>query len=271
VHRDFESTVTERRYLDDSSVREFDATVTAVRGTRVVLDATQFYPTGGGQPHDTGVLRAADDEYDVVDVQLTDELEHQLDLDLDGDGSVDGDESLELEPGDDVVGVVDDARRSAHSRYHTAQHLLSAVLLDAYDARTTGNQLYEDRARLDCEYDRFDDDDLDAVERRLNEHVDADHPVRWYAMDRDAAEAELDTARTRIDLLPDSITELRIVEIGGDGPRGHCERADAASDPLDRTACAGTHVTHTGEIGAVTVTGRETAGAGEERVRFELD
>jgi misacylated tRNA(Ala) deacylase len=261
--------VTERRYLDDSSVREFDATVTAVRGTRLVLDATQFYPTGGGQPHDTGVLRTADDEYDVVDVQLTDELEHHLDLD--GDGTVDGDESLDLESGDDVVGVVDDARRTAHSRYHTAQHLLSAVLLSEYDARTTGNQLYEDRARLDCEYDRFVDDDLDAIERRLNEHVDADLPVRWYTMDRDVAETELDTARTRIDLLPDSITELRIVEVGGDGPRGHCERDAAATNPIDRTACAGTHVTGTGEIGSITVTGRETAGAGEERVRFELD
>jgi misacylated tRNA(Ala) deacylase len=269
LRRNFQSTVTERRYLDDSSVREFDATVTAVRGTRVVLDATQFYPTGGGQPHDTGVLRTPDDEYDVVDVQLTDELEHHLDLD--GDGTVDGDESLEIEPGDDVVGIVDDARRSAHSRYHTAQHLLSAVLLAAYDARTTGNQLYEDRARLDCEYDRFDDDDLAVIERRLNEYVDADHPVRWYTMDRDVAEVELDTDRTRIDLLPDSITELRIVEIGGDGASGHCERADAATDPIDRTACAGTHVTGTGEIGSVTVTGRETAGAGEERLRFELD
>jgi misacylated tRNA(Ala) deacylase len=267
--------VTERRYLEDSSVREFDATVTHVRGTRVVLDATQFYPTGGGQPHDTGVLRADDDEYDVVDVQLTDELEHHLDRGAgdssNGEDEGDGDALVPLEPGDGVVGVVDDARRSAHSRYHTAQHLLSAVLLDEYDARTTGNQLYADRARLDCEYDRFEDDDLAAVEDRLNEHVDADHPVRWYVMDRDVAEAELDTDRTRIDLLPDSITELRIVEIGGSGPSGRCERADAAADPLDRTACAGTHVTGTGEIGAVAVTGRETAGAGEERVRFELD
>ncbi|WP_323675110.1 alanyl-tRNA editing protein [Halorubellus sp. PRR65] len=263
--------MTERRYLDDSSVREFTATVTDVRGDRVVLDATRFYPTGGGQPHDTGVLRTDDDEFDVVDVQLTDELEHHLDLDLDGDGAVDADEALNLDVGDDVVGVVDDARRTAHSRYHTAQHLLSAVLLDEYGARTTGNQLYEDRARLDCEYDRFDDDDLDGIESRLRHLVDADEPVRWYTMDRDSAERELDTDRTRIDLLPDSITELRTVEIGGSGPRGHCERTDAASDPIDRTACAGTHVTGTGEVGEVTVTGRETAGKGEERVRFELD
>ncbi|NHN42556.1 alanyl-tRNA editing protein [Halorubellus sp. JP-L1] len=268
--------MTERRYLQDASVREFDATVTAVRGDAVVLDATHFYPTGGGQPHDTGVLRTDDDAYDVVDVDLTDELEHHLDLDGSDDdgGGADADRDdakLDLAPGDTVVGVVDDARRSAHSRYHTAQHLLSAVLLDEYDARTTGNQLYEDRARLDCEYERFDDDDLDAIESRLSELVAADHPVRWYEMDRDVADAELDTDRTRIDLLPESITELRIVEIGGDGPRGHCEPADAADEPIDRTACAGTHVTGTGEIGDVTVTGRETAGSGEERIRFVLE
>jgi misacylated tRNA(Ala) deacylase len=258
--------VTERRYLDDASVREFDATVESVRGDRVVLDATHFYPTGGGQPHDTGVLRPATNEgestgdgFAVVDVELTDVVEHHLDPGPDA-----------LAEGDAVVGVVDDARRTALMRYHTAQHLLSAVLLDAYDARTTGNQLYTDRARLDCEYERFDADDLAAIEARLNDLVDDGLPVRWYTMARETAEAELDTDRTRIDLLPDSITELRIVEIGGDGPRGHCERAAAASDPLDRTACAGTHVTDTADIGDVTVTGRETAGAGAERIRFEL-
>jgi len=254
--------VTERRYLTDGATREFSATVTAVRGDAVVLDATYFYPTGGGQPHDTGVLRADDDAVDVVDVELTDVVEHHLEDDA-------GDH--DLTEGDAVTGVVDDGRRTAHSRYHTAQHLLSAVLLEEYDAATTGNQLYEDRARIDCAYDRFEADDLDAIQARLRELVAADHPVRWYTMARAVAEDELDTDRTRIDLLPDSITELRIVEIGGDGPRGHCERAAAASDPVDRTACAGTHVTGTGAVGEPTVTGRETAGSGEERVRFELD
>jgi len=254
--------VTERRYLQDSSVREFDATVTAVRGDRIVLDATQFYPTGGGQPHDTGVLRTECDAFDVVDVELADELEHHLEYAGDDHG---------LEAGDAVTGVVDDARRTAHSRSHTAQHVLSAVLLETYDARTTGNQVYEDRARLDCEHERFDRDDLDGIESRLREVVAADHPVRWYEMARGVAEAELDTDRTRIDLLPESITELRIVEVGGEGPRGHCDPGDAAADPLDRTACAGTHVPGTGDIGSVTVTGRETAGSGEERIRFELD
>lgn len=254
--------MTERRYLDDSSVREFDATVDAVRGDRIVLDATHFYPSGGGQPHDTGVLQTADTTLDVVDVELTDVVEHHVDEDA---------TALQLEPGDAITGIVDDDRRTAHSKYHTAQHLLSAVVLDTFEARTTGNQLYEDRSRLDCEHDRFTDDDLATIETRMNDLVTDDRPVRWYTMDRATAETELDTDRTRIDLLPDSITELRIVEIGGDGPSGHCERSDAATEPFDRTACAGTHVPSTGMIDAVTVTGRTTAGAGEERITFELD
>jgi Ala-tRNA(Pro) hydrolase (EC 3.1.1.-) len=89
-------------------------------------------------------------------------------------------------------------------------------------------------------------------------------------MDRAAAEATLDTDRTRIDLLPDSISELRIVEIGGLDSEGDAAEADGDAAPYDRTACAGTHVGSTGEIGEVVVTGRETKGSDEERVRFAL-
>lgn len=250
--------MTEALYLTDTSARRFEATVERVAGDRVVLDRTCFYPTGGGQPDDRGTLGADGTDWTVTGVEKTDTIYH----------AVDGDPP---EPGTAVVGELDWDRRFAHMRYHTAQHLLSALLLDAFDARTTGNQVYEDRARLDCEYDRFDEADLATIEDRLNDLVDDDLPVRWYGMDRGTAEAELDTDRTRIDLLPDAITELRIVEIGGDGPQGECQRADAAAEPYDRTACAGTHVERTEAIGTVTVTGRQTAGAGEERLRFELE
>jgi misacylated tRNA(Ala) deacylase len=146
-------------------------------------------------------------------------------------------------------------------RYHTAQHLLSALLLEEYDAPTRGNQLYADRARIDVEHDRFTETDLADVEARMNDLVADARQVRWYAMDRDRAEDELDTARTRIDLLPDSIQELRIVEIAGHG---------SADEPYDRTACAGTHVGNTEAVGEVEVTGRETGGSDRERLHFEL-
>lgn len=265
--------MTEQLYLENDSVRRFEATVERALDDRVVLDRTHFYPTGGGQPHDTGVLSLADDpdrRWRVVGVEKTDTIYHTLAPDE--DGAIDEDDSGWTPPpeGTRVVGEIDPDRRDAHARYHTAQHLLSALLLREFDAPTTGNQLYADHAHLDAAYDRFDDADLDRIETRLNELVSADYPVERYTMDRATAEATLDTDRTRIDLLPDSITELRIVEIGADDDT-YGDGDDAYDDePYDRTACAGTHVQSTGEVGEVVVTGRETKGSTEERVRFAL-
>ncbi|KAB1192082.1 alanyl-tRNA editing protein [Haloferax sp. MBLA0076] len=239
--------MTDARYLDDATRLTFEATVEAVRGTdRVVLDQTYFYPTGGGQPNDTGTLSGDDTEWVVTDVVKRDRIEHVVD----GDAP---------EPGTTVTGEIDADRRRAHMRYHTAQHLLSAVLLNEFDAETTGNQLYADHAHLDCAYDRFDAGDLQTIETRLNDLVESGLPVRWYTLDRDEAEATLDPERTRLHLLPDSIREVRIVEIGDE------------DDPFDRTACAGTHVESTGKIGTVVLTGRTTQGSSHERIDFVLE
>lgn len=239
-------------YLADATRRTFEARVVRTLDERIVLDRTCFYPTGGGQPHDTGTLRLREDQtgdrpsWTVSDVSKTDTIYHHLGGDPPAAGT-------------SLVGELDWPRRHAHMRYHTAQHLLSAVLLDEFEAETVGNQLYHDHAHLDAAYDRFSDTDLDDIESRLNDHVDADLPVRWYDLDREEAESRLDTERTRLDLLPASITEVRIVEIGD---------ADA---PLDRTACAGTHVESTAEVGRVEVTGRETKGGETERIEFVLE
>lgn len=235
--------MTEALYFDDTGRDEFEATVERVHDDRVVLDRSAFYPAGGGQPADHGTLHAGDRSWRVVDVQKRDTVYHHLDGDEEPPGT-----------GTTVTGRLDWDRRYAHMRYHTAQHVLSAVLLDAFDAETTGNQLYADRARIDVAYPRFDGDDFSDIEDRVNEVVAADRPVEWYVMDRGTAEAELDPERTRLHLLPDSITEVRIVEIEG----------------VDRTACAGTHVSSTGELGRFEITGRETKGADEERVKFVL-
>jgi misacylated tRNA(Ala) deacylase len=237
--------VTEPRYLDATDERRFRATVERSLDDRVALDATLFYPEGGGQPADRGTLATDDREWAVTDVQKRDTVYHHLDGEAPAEGTV-------------VEGTLDWDRRYAHMRYHTAQHLLSALLLEEFDANTTGNQLYADRARIDAAYDRFSESDLERITERTNELIDRGMPVRWYGMDRERAEAELDTDRTRIDLLPDSISELRIVEIGPE------------DDPYDRTACAGTHVSNTDEIGRFEATGRETKGGDEERLRFVL-
>ncbi|WP_119821742.1 alanyl-tRNA editing protein [Halalkaliarchaeum desulfuricum] len=261
--------MTDQRYLEDATVRTFEATVERALDDRIVLDGTHFYPTGGGQPNDTGRIVADGDSWRVVDVEKKDVIYHRLE-------PSDGTDSATPTEGTAVTGQLDWDRRYAHMRYHTAQHLLSALLLEAFDAPTTGNQLYHDHAHLDCAYDRFDEADLTSIERRLNELVDEGRPVRWYTMDRERAEETLDTDRTRIDLLPDSIQELRIVEVGGERARAGGGAIDAPpgdSDrvpPYDRTACAGTHVENTAEIGEIVVDGRETKGSNEERIRFVL-
>ena len=261
--------MTDQRYLEDATVRTFEATVERALDDRIVLDGTHFYPTGGGQPNDTGRIEADGDSWRVVDVEKKDVIYHRLE-------PADGTAAATPTEGTTVTGHLDWDRRYAHMRYHTAQHLLSALLLDEFDAPTTGNQLYHDHAHLDCAYDRFDDADLASIERRLNELVDEGRPVRWYTMDRDRAEETLDTDRTRIDLLPDSIRELRIVEIGDERARaggGAIDSPPADADrvpPYDRTACAGTHVENTAEIGEIDVDGRETKGSNEERIRFVL-
>ena len=240
--------MTDPLYLDDTDKQQFAARVERSLDDRVVLDRTCFYPTGGGQPADRGVLHSEEgaETWTVTDVEKTDTIYHTV-------------EGSPPERGTTVTGEVDWDRRHAHMRYHTAQHLLSAVLLERFDAETTGNQLYADHAHLDCAYPRFSDADLASIERRLNDLVAAALPVEWYTLDRATAEETLDPERTRLHLLPASITEVRIVEIvGSDG------------EPYDRTACAGTHVGSTDEIGPVEIVGRETKGRDAERVEFVL-
>lgn len=240
--------MTTKLYFEDSYIDTFEATVEAVEGRTVYLDRTAFYPTGGGQPHDTGLLRTdAGNRAAVVDVSGRERIGHELGETLDG-----------LHEGEDIVGILDWKRRYALMQYHTAQHLLSAVLLKEFDAPTTGNQLYADRARIDCAYERFDAADIDHIEEQVNAYCVADHDVSTVVMDREEAESTLDTERTRLDLLPSSVTEVRIVTIGDE------------ADPIDRTACAGTHVKETGEIPPFEITGRETKGSDEERLTFHL-
>ena len=243
--------VTKQTYLEDSSVRRFRATVKRALSNppRVVLDRTEFYPEGGGQPADHGTLATGDRKHRVTNVDKRDTIYHELD-------------DASFEAGTVVTGELAWARREANMRYHTAQHLLSALLLEMYDAQTRGNQLYTDRARIDVEHDRFDESALATIETRMNELVADARPVRWYTMDRETAETTLDTTRTRIELLPKSIDELRIVEVGQPNGTnsGPVERVGETTG-YDRTACAGTHVTNTGQVGEVTVTGRETGGS----------
>ncbi len=228
--------MTELIYFRDCYKKEFDAEVLGVKGSRVILDKTAFYPEGGGQPSDTGKIgnsriKKVEKNKGVV--------EHVL-------------ENNPFEIGETVHCRLDWDRRYSHMRYHTAQHVLSAVVLEKYEGRTTGNQIYEDRAHIDFDVDISDK--KGGVEEKVNSIIDKERDVDIYTMTREKALEELDKERTRIDLLPDSIEEFRIVEI----------------KKVDKTACAGTHVKNTGELEGFNITDTVNKGKDRKRVEFEL-
>jgi len=240
--------MTELRYLPDADdVVDFSATVTEVGddGDYLILDGTYFYPEGGGQPADRGTLSWDGGSAEVVDVYKDHgEVRHD----------VEGVEGALPDVGDAVEGHVDEERRRAHRRMHTAQHVLSRVVLDEYGAGTAGNQIHADRSRIDFEPADFDDDDLARIERLANEAIAADYPVTKEERPRPQVEAETDEGRSLLHLIPDHVDPLRVVEIEG----------------YDLCPCGGTHVDRLGEIGRIEITDRTSKGADTERIEFVL-
>jgi misacylated tRNA(Ala) deacylase len=236
--------VSEQRYLpDDEYTREFETSVTDVDDDTVVLAGTYFYKEGGGQPADHGNLSWDGGSARVVDVrQDHGEIRHTLAGDL-------------PDPGTTVRGELDWERRYAHMRYHTAQHVVSKVVLDEFDASTAGNRIHTDRARIDFEPAAFDTDDLRTIERLSNDLIERDLPVEKSRRSRDALEAETPDGRTNLDLIPDHVDPLRAVAIGD----------------VDVCPCGGTHVDGLGELGRIEIVDRTSKGADVDRIEFVLD
>jgi len=238
--------MTELRYLPDADgVTDFEATVAEATGEYVVLEGTYFYPEGGGQPADRGTLEWDGGRADVRDVRKNHgDVRHYVE-------EIEGEVPLE---GTTVRGVVDAERRERLRRMHTAQHVVSRVVLEEFDAATAGNQVHVDRSRIDFEPADFDDDDLALIERETNDLLGRDLPVEKTERPREEVEAETPEGRTQLDLIPDHVDPLRVVEIDG----------------FDICPCGGTHVDSLGEVGEIEITNRESKGAEVERVEFEL-
>ncbi len=229
---------TELLYLRDAYLRDVAATVTAVEGDRVALDRTVFYPTGGGQPHDTGVLGGAS----VVDVRKDgDEVWHVVEGGL-------------PRLGDTVEGHLDWERRHALMRTHTALHVLCGVIWHEWGKAVTGGNMEPLAARMDFEFDPLPEGFGGAVEARVNEELAAARPIEVRFVPRAAALADEDLIRTKVDLVPLSVTELRIVDIVG----------------LDKQADGGTHVRRTDEVGRIRVVKTESKGKANKRIRLEV-
>jgi misacylated tRNA(Ala) deacylase len=231
---------TELLHLRDAYLTEFDARVIEVRDRAVALDRTAFYPTGGGQPHDTGML----DDSPVIDVRKdADRVWHVL---------ADGAEVPAV--GSTVHGRVDWARRHALMRTHTALHVLCGVIWNEWRVPVTGGNMEPLSARMDFEFDPLPDGFGPRVEQLVNDALAADHPIAVTFLPRSTAVSDADLIRTKVNMIPEAVSEIRVVDIVG----------------LDKQADGGTHVRSTAEVGRIRVVKLENKGKGNKRVRLEI-
>lgn len=235
--------MTELLYATDAYLKEMDATVQEVRDGAVILDRTVFYPTGGGQPHDTGTLTWSGGACRVTEVkrQGADVL-HKIEGDAPPVGSA-------------VHGMIDWDRRFALMRHHTALHSMSGVIYRLHGALVTGGQMYVDRARMDFALEDLSPEKLQTIEDETNRLLAEGHPVHVSILPREEAFQIPDLIRTNINLLPPSIQEVRVVNIEG----------------IDQQADGGTHVADTREVGRVRITKSENKGRINKRVEIVVE
>lgn len=232
----------------DSYKKEFDAVVLNVDDThagehRVLLDQTAFYPGGGGQPHDVGSLEFGGTRTDVQKVQkVGEDVWHTV------MGAVPA-------VGMRVTGRINWLRRYQLMRTHTAMHVLCGVVWRDYQAQVTGGNMEPLRGRLDFEFETLQQDLVGEIEGKINAEIKAAREVRTRVLPRDEAMQIPDLIRTKINLLPPSLTEIRIVEIVG----------------LDIQADGGTHVANTSEVGRISILDYKSKGRINKRIRLGLE
>jgi misacylated tRNA(Ala) deacylase len=229
----------------DAYARQADAVVQAVDAETggVLLDRTVFYPGGGGQPADTGSLRdGSGHSWGVTGARKRDEdIWHAV-------------EGSPPEVGTHLRVELDWGRRHALMRTHSALHVLCGVVWRDYSASVTGGNMEPLAGRMDFEFETMAGELVAEIERRVNDEIAADREIRVAVLPRDQAFAIPDLIHTKINLLPPGIREVRTIEIVG----------------LDLQADGGTHVARTSEIGRVRVTGYESKGRINKRIRIEV-
>jgi misacylated tRNA(Ala) deacylase len=229
---------TEPLYLRDAYLVSFTGTVVGVDDQAIALDRTAFYPTGGGQPHDTGTLEGLQ----VTDVRKAGGLVWH---------TVDGTPPA---VGAAVAGEVDWERRHALMRTHTALHVLCGVIWNEWRVPVTGGNMEPLSARMDFEFDPLPEGFGPRVEELVNAELAADRAIEVSFVPHADAVLDDDLIRTKISLVPDSVPEIRVVDIVG----------------LDKQADGGTHVRSTAEVGRIRVTKTESKGKGNKRIRLQV-
>ena len=234
--------MTDRIYLRDADLLSFTATVLSVDDNRVELDQTAFYATSGGQPHDTGHITWESGAASVIDVRTVEgKVFHTL-------------AGLIPEVGTEIHGEIDAERRKNMMRTHTAMHNLCGVIWRDWKRVVTGGNMDSLSGRMDFEIDQIPEGFAKKIEDLCNIEIKADRPVEVSFMSRESAVFDRDLIRTKTNLVPESVSEIRVVDIVG----------------LDRQADGGTHVSSTNQVGRIEITKTESKGKGFKRVRFVL-
>lgn len=234
---------TRRIYQTDAYVKAFEARVRAVEGAQVALDATAFYPGGGGQPCDLGYLTEHDRTWPVLNVRRKGPaVWHEVEGEPPAAGAV-------------VWGELEWERRYALMRTHTALHVLCGVVWRDYGAKVTGGKMGPLEGRMDFEFETLRGELVHEIEEKINVEVSASRPVRVSFLSREEADQHPDLIRTKINLLPLGITVVRVVEIEG----------------LDVQADGGTHVANTKEVGGIRIVDYKSKGRINKRMRIVVE
>lgn len=237
--------MTELLYLDDAYRKGCEATVDTVDESerRVELDRTVFYVHGGGQPADLGRIKGRAGEADIVDVRR----EGAIVWHVIGAGDLPA-------VGDRVELQIDWQRRYELMRTHTAMHLLCGVIWNEFGRAVTGGNMEPLAGRMDFEFDPLPEGFKQTIADAVNAEIAADRPIEVSFIEREIALLDEDLIRTKVNLIPESVEEIRVVDIVG----------------LDKQADGGTHVASTGEVGHFEVVKTESKGKGNKRVRIRL-
>jgi len=235
--------MTDLLYLRDAYQTTFSAQVVGVREDALALDRTAFYPLGGGQANDTGVLAGRS----VTDVRKEGlEVWHTVEPASDGSSLPD--------VGAVVEGEIDWDRRHQLMRTHTAMHVLCGVIWNEWKVPVTGGNMEPLSARMDFEFDPLPEGFGPRIEELVNAELAADRAIVVDFLPRDTAIQDADLIRTKVNMIPEGVREIRVVDIVG----------------LDKQADGGTHVRSTNEVGRIRVTKIENKGKGNKRVRLEV-
>lgn len=230
-------------YLEDAYLRSFEAAVVDHQDGAAILDSTAFYPGGGGQPCDIGTISSGDKTWEVSRVKrIHGVVGHFVDGELPDVGTF-------------VTGVIDWEYRYRLMRTHTAMHVLCGVIWRDYQASVTGGNMQPLKGRMDFEFETMRRELVDEIERAVNLEVAAARDVSSQILPREEAFQIPDLIRTKINLLPAGIQEVRTVEISG----------------LDLQADGGTHVANTREVGRISITDYKSKGKINKRIYVALD